>query len=208
VLKIEVHAYVTKEEAPNDEIARLDLEVMTSPTEACFSDYHIIEVKSLEAKTSVASVCSITSRDNSLWQATIVASALLGYLIFMAILNRFSVYPSDHNSYSVYPWRGRVLLTILSMTVGIVIFGGTVYAIWNRRETKNNKVYKSKEEMSIGMQTSESVRLQTLLRWCSYIHYGERPKFQGVSSISYTFALHLVYCKHLELAIITTELYE
>ncbi|KAH9289734.1 hypothetical protein KI387_033851, partial [Taxus chinensis] len=102
VLKIEVHAYVTKEETPDDEIAQLDLEVMTSPTEACFSDYHINEVKSLEAKTSVACVCSITSRDNSLWQAAIVASALLGYLIFMAILNRFSVYPSDHNSCSVY----------------------------------------------------------------------------------------------------------
>ncbi|KAH9305481.1 hypothetical protein KI387_009885 [Taxus chinensis] len=179
LLKLEVQAFVTRAESPDAEMAELDIEEMASPTETCFNNYEIKEGKSKEADACMGSVSSITSINNTLWQAAIVAFALLGYLLLTGLLNHLYIYPLDHNTYTAYPWWSRGLLAIFCMSVGIVIFGGLVYVIWNRDQT--NKVCKSTEEKyeTQTRDTIQELQKDTILSRCS-IHYRQRPDLQDM----------------------------
>ncbi|GLJ11039.1 hypothetical protein SUGI_0141080 [Cryptomeria japonica] len=176
LLKLEVQAYVTQEETPDTEMGKLDMEGTPSPTE---NNDHIKEEKISEADRCMGSVRSITSTNNTIWQAAIIASALVGYLILSILLNQFYIYPMDYNTYTVFPWWARGLMTFLCMSLGIVIFGGLVYMIWERDQTK--KFHKSTEEM-YEMQTSGDVgeqQIDTILSGCS-IHYQQRPNLRDL----------------------------
>ncbi|GLJ11029.1 hypothetical protein SUGI_0140800 [Cryptomeria japonica] len=170
VLQLDVQAYVTQTEALDVEMAKLETERMELPTETFFMK---------EPSPPGGCLHSITSTNNTLWQAAIVVSAFAGYLLMTALLNQFYIYPLDHNSYEEYPTWARGFLTLACMCVGIVIFGGLVYVIWVVMKTtavneSREKIYEMEDAHNVQEQEEDTLLAR------SNIHYGQRPDLQDI----------------------------
>ena len=118
---------------------------------------------------------------NNIWSGIYVILPVLGFVLFMDLLNIYYINPFGINS-----WWYKGLLFVLCMVASVVIFGGAVvgfWHLWERRISESEEL--EDNQMKIGMvqhingSMEDKESSQESLAGTSTIQYGCRPDFKG-----------------------------
>lgn len=146
-----------------------------------------IRVVCFKPKASDVPISSIFGQHNWLWLAAIISASFLIYLVLVAILYQYYVYPMDHGTNKVFPYYTRALLNMLFICFGIVASASAAF-LWNKkkiaREAKQiQDVADSTKSITTLLsyaadQELESLPTQSLNRSIK-THYGKRPELKS-----------------------------
>ncbi|CAI8604437.1 unnamed protein product [Vicia faba] len=169
-LQLQIEAYVTREKQP--------------PT----NDRKLNQTLWFKSNALDEPVSAVFGQNSWLYLGTIITTSFILFLLIIAILTRYYVYPIDHNSDLIYPYFLRSILSMLFMCVSIVIVA-TFAFLWNRKQNKALKQIKntSTPTTSPGSiynkidRELESPPLQSFVQPAK-IHYGERPDIKKILS--------------------------
>ncbi|KAL5069829.1 hypothetical protein RYX36_020716, partial [Vicia faba] len=169
-LQLQIEAYVTREKQP--------------PT----NDTKLNQTLWFKSNALDEPVSAVFGQNSWLYLGTIITTSFILFLLIIAILTRYYVYPIDHNSDLIYPYFLRSILSMLFMCVSIVIVA-TFAFLWNRKQNKALKQIKntSTPTTSPGSiynkidRELESLPLQSFVQPAK-IHYGERPDIKKILS--------------------------
>ncbi|CAL9776281.1 unnamed protein product, partial [Musa acuminata subsp. burmannicoides] len=68
-----------------------------------------------------------------LWLAATVSSSFVAFLVLISILQRYYIYPIDHNTKKVFSYCSRSVLNVLSVCICIMTTASAA-VLWNKRE--------------------------------------------------------------------------
>uniref|UniRef100_A0A453CKT2 FAD-binding FR-type domain-containing protein n=2 Tax=Aegilops tauschii subsp. strangulata TaxID=200361 RepID=A0A453CKT2_AEGTS len=121
-----------------------------------------------------------------LWLGAVVSSSFAAFLLLVAVLQRFYIYPVDRDSNHVYPWAARTMLNLLFLGVSVAAVTGAAF-LWSKRgsarEAKKIKsVDRPMSPVSLlhwagggGVERElESMPAQPLAQ-ATNVHFGHRP---------------------------------
>lgn len=169
-LRLQIEAYVTREKQP------------------AVQEKNTIRTIWFKPNTSDAPLAPILGQNSWLWLTVIISSSFIIYLVSIAILTRYYIYPIDHNTNRIYSSSSRALFHILFICMGIVITSSAVF-LWtksaNAKETTqiqnmegatpivspNSCYYNADREL-------ESLPQESLAQSIN-VHYGERPDLKS-----------------------------
>lgn len=157
-LNLQVHAFVTREASPLDPEGDDSHEILTS-------------LNNDEALKHPMSI--ISGAGSNLWITACFLSSLLGYIIvFLA----FSRYTSEGTS----QWATG-LVNVISMVLGVVIFGGFAALVWNVMGGSLPQTTEDSAANTHLLSTSENdgaLYTSSQLLHPSYTHFGHRPNLK------------------------------
>ncbi|EYU25131.1 hypothetical protein MIMGU_mgv1a023728mg, partial [Erythranthe guttata] len=169
-VQIQIQAYVTRDKNPTTEKGH----------------------KTIWFKPSVSdkpiSVVLAGSR-SWLWLGAIISSSFIVFLLLIGLINRYYIYPIDHNTYLKYSQAARSTITTSVLCASVVITA-TLAFLWNKN--KNNKDKNQIQSADSSNQVPEpwlyevdrelgSFPNQSLKR-VTTVHYGERPNMKKILS--------------------------
>eukprot|EP00897_Mesotaenium_endlicherianum_P006720 jgi/Mesen1/6076/ME000031S05350 len=165
-LQVEARVHVTSESAADPEQRQQAREAVEG------------RVRAVEAGTPVTPMVPLAGSDSPAATAAILLASLLGFLIFQGLFNHFVVFPAEGgvNGYVVFPWWIRGLAVLVAMALGIVLFGGTVVAVWycfERKELPKRDEGDEVDEEAYAARTSSIVNPADIV-------YGSRPDVPAV----------------------------
>lgn len=107
--------------------------------------------------------------------ATILSSSFKIFIVIIAIITKYYIYPIDQSS-EKYTSAYKSLIYLLSISISIVATS-TVAMLWNKKKyyTKNDQYL---DDLSLVIMESSP---QQLLSQSTNIHYGERPNLNSKS---------------------------
>lgn len=169
-LQINIEAYVTRQEQPVNDQSKLTRTIWFKPNQ----------------KDAPAS--PILGPNSWLYLAAIISSSFVIFLIIIGIITRYYVYPTDHNTGSVFSLSWRTFLNLLVMCVSISA-AASAAVIWNKRANAREANQIQNLDMPTPVQSPasqfyqadrelESVPYQTLAE-STNVHYGERPDLKS-----------------------------
>ncbi|XP_038682827.1 ferric reduction oxidase 2-like [Tripterygium wilfordii] len=168
-LELQIEAFVTREKEPT-------------------VDNHSKNVRTLWFKPlpTDAPVTAILGQNSWLWLGMILSTSFVIFLILLGIMNRYYIYPIDHNSNDVFPLSLRSFLNMLVICVGIGS-AASAAVLWNKRQNvrEANQIKNMEGATPSGTPASpynadrelESVPSQGLVQ-SSNVHYGARPNLK------------------------------
>ncbi|KAL8554247.1 hypothetical protein ACS0TY_002448 [Phlomoides rotata] len=165
-LRLQIEAYITQEKQPT------------------MQEKNTIRTIWFKPITSDAPLTPILGQNSWLWLAAIISSSFIIYLVFIAILTRYYIYPIDHNTNKIYPSPSRTLLHILFICIGIVVTSSTVF-LWTKTENTKETTQIQNMEGATPVVSPNSLCYnadreleslpQQLITQSINVHYGERP---------------------------------
>ncbi|XP_037486618.1 ferric reduction oxidase 2-like isoform X1 [Triticum dicoccoides] len=124
-----------------------------------------------------------------LWLGAVVSSSFAAFLLLVAVLQRFYIYPVDRDSNHVYPWAARTMLNLLFLGVSVAGVTGAAFLWSKRRSAREAKKIKSVDGPTPAMspvsllhwtggggveRELESLPAQPLAQ-ATNVHFGHRP---------------------------------
>lgn len=183
-ISLQVQAFVTREQAADAEMGAHDDDIASIPV-----------VK--EQPGSGSSLSWEAAKDSNWGHAAVVLASAVGYLAVWALLSKYHLEPIDHHTNKVYPSWADALLSVVSMMLGIVIFGGATALVLNfysqpglQSGSSTMPVSDSppRELVKKGTATTRGAQLLNSRN----VRYGCRPNLQGMflPNSSDTFPAH------------------
>eukprot|EP01018_Ginkgo_biloba_P025258 Gb_17654 [translate_table: standard] len=174
---LKVRAFVTQEEAPKDDCLTPSLRQMLST-----------EPQTVHFVTKGSTIPALLGTESNLWRASLMGTTFIACLILLGVLNSLCVYPKDHNSYKIYPSRGRGLFMILALSLGIVTTV-CIMAIWKWKTCQKHPANGNRSTIQMNAEMTDlhfpegqlSADPLNLLQ-PENVHYGMRPNFQDIFS--------------------------
>ncbi|XP_021892103.1 ferric reduction oxidase 2-like isoform X2 [Carica papaya] len=174
-LKLQVQAYVTKEQGP-------------SP------DQNLIQTKWFKLDPLDAPVSAILGPSSWLWLGAIITSSFIIFLIVIGIVTRYHIYPIDHNSDMIYPSAPRAAVNMIFTCISIAI-AATAAFVWNKKnkDSKEMRQIQNRDSPAEARTMSdsswiysderelESLPHHSFLQFTE-VHYGERPDLKKILS--------------------------
>ncbi|KAL2324563.1 hypothetical protein Fmac_023621 [Flemingia macrophylla] len=171
-LQLQIEVYVTREKQPN------------------MNDQKFIQTLWFKSNASDEPVSAVLGQNNWLYLGIIISSSFILFLLLIAILTRYYIYPIDHNSDLIYPYFSRSSLSMLFICISIVTVATTAF-LWNKNQNKDSRqiknVYTSNPSTSLGSgyqnidQELGNLPLQSFAQTAK-VHYGERPDIKKILS--------------------------
>lgn len=131
---LQVHAFVTRETSPLSRERDPETQDLHQPDD--FKRSRILaSLNNAEALKRPMSI--ISGAGNNLWITACFLASLLGYIIVYLVINHFMVQPFEQvSAQDGSPSEGtslwvKGLFNVISMVLGVLIFGGFVAALWN-----------------------------------------------------------------------------
>ncbi|XP_058086670.1 ferric reduction oxidase 2-like [Magnolia sinica] len=168
--QLQLEAFVTREKDPTNAQAQKQLRAMwfkPSPTDAPISP--------------------VLGQNNWLWLGAIISASFIMYLILLGILNRYYIYPIDHNTNNIYSYSSKALFSLLFICVGIATTASAA-VLWNKKQ--NAMKAQQIQNMEAATPTVspgswfynadrelESLPHQSLVQ-ATKVHFGERPNLK------------------------------
>uniref|UniRef100_A0ACD5UDX0 Uncharacterized protein n=1 Tax=Avena sativa TaxID=4498 RepID=A0ACD5UDX0_AVESA len=81
---------------------------------------------------SDAPVAPVLGSSGWLWHGAVVSSSFALFLVLVAALQRFYIFPVDGDTNHVYPWAARTMLNLLFLCVSVAGVTGAAF-LWNKR---------------------------------------------------------------------------
>lgn len=129
-----------------------------------------------------------------LWLCAIISSSFIIFLILIGVINRYFIFPVDHNSNKIFSHPLRSFLNMLVICVSIAI-AGSAAVLWKRKHNdKEGKQIQSFEGSPSAVSPKlkndettdrdlESPPRQSLVQ-ATNVHYGIRPDLKSKSLTS------------------------
>ncbi|XP_065859679.1 ferric reduction oxidase 2-like isoform X2 [Euphorbia lathyris] len=110
-----------------------------------------------------------------LWLGAIISSSFMIFLITIALINRYYIYPIDHNTNRIFNHSVKTCLYMLVMCVSIVITASAA-VFWNKKqqEREAKQFQNNVEVLNNSEKELESLPLQSFVEPTN-VHYGRRP---------------------------------
>ncbi|XP_045821184.1 ferric reduction oxidase 2-like [Trifolium pratense] len=170
-LQLQIEAYVTREK-------------QTATT----NDRKLLQTLWFKSNALDEPISAVFGQNNWLYLGIIITTSFILFLLIIAVLTRYYIYPIDHNSDLIYPYFLRSILSMLFVCVSIVIAATSVF-LWNKKQNKaltqiKNTSTPTTSPGSVNHKTDrelESLPLQSLIQTAK-IHYGERPDIKKILS--------------------------
>lgn len=171
-LQLQIEAYVTTEKQP------------------AMNDRKLLQTLWFKSNPLEEPVSAVLGQNSWLYLSIIISSSFILFLLLIATLTRYYIYPIDHNSDLIYPYFSRSILNMLFICVSIAIIATSAF-LWNKkqnkdlRQIKNN--YTSTPSTSPGSEKYnadrelESLPIQSFVQ-TTKVHYGERPDMKKILS--------------------------
>ncbi|KAK9144959.1 hypothetical protein Sjap_004862 [Stephania japonica] len=179
-IKLKIQAYVTREEQELNDIDVTD------------KKFHTILFKQ---DPTIAPVTTILGRNSWLWLGAIISSSFTMFLLFLAILTRFYIYPIDQNTDKIYHFSGRALWNMFFICSCVAVTASFAF-MWNKKqaleelkqsEGMNNDTPKqikslSNDSANKSERDLESLQHEQLIKNATMVHFGGRPNLEKILS--------------------------
>ncbi|XP_027189067.1 ferric reduction oxidase 2-like isoform X2 [Cicer arietinum] len=169
-LQLQIEAYVTREKQTE------------------MNDRKLLQTLWFKSNALDEPISKVFGQNNWLYLGIIITTSFILFLLIIAILTRYYIYPIDHNSDLIYPYFSRSILSMFFICVSIVIAATSVF-LWNKKQNKDLRQIKNTSTpitspASVYYETErevESLPLQSFTQLAK-IHYGERPDMKKILS--------------------------
>ncbi|XP_027364708.1 ferric reduction oxidase 2-like [Abrus precatorius] len=171
-LQLKIEAYVTTEKQPE------------------MNDRKLLQTLWFKSNALDEPISAVLGQNSWLYLSIVISSSFILFLLLIAILTRYYIYPIDHNSDLVYPYLSRSSLNMLLICVSIAIAATSAF-LWTKKQNKDlgqiKNTYTSTPPTSpasgyyIADRELESLPLQSIVQTAK-IHYGERPDIRKILS--------------------------
>ncbi|CAA7393175.1 unnamed protein product [Spirodela intermedia] len=129
-------------------------------------------------------VSAVLGPHNWLLLAAVIASSFVAFLVLLGIMNRYYIYPKDHNSNKVYSYTAKALLNLLIICAAIAATATTAFLWSKQRHAAEGRQVQIANAPSPGAtpgvgfhkadQELESLPQESLVR-STNVHFGARP---------------------------------
>ncbi|KAG8381272.1 hypothetical protein BUALT_Bualt06G0105300 [Buddleja alternifolia] len=172
-LELKIQAFVTRDTNPSTDGSKLPRITWFKPS------------------SSDRPVSAILGSNSWLWLGAIISSSFIIFLLSLALINRYYIYPIDHNTDMVYSYAGRSVISIGLLCLSVTITA-TIGFVWNKKTNSNE----TRQIQSVDTPTPiaspvseswcyerelESVPQETLEK-VTTVHYGQRPDLKKILS--------------------------
>lgn len=171
-LQLQIEAYVTREKQP------------------VLNDKKLVKTIWFKSNAFDEPISAALGQNGWIYLSIIISSSFVLYLLLVAILTRYYIYPIDHNSGLIYPYFSRSSLSMLFICISIT-FVATFVFLWNKKQNKDlgkiKNIYASNPSTSSGSgyynadRELGSLPHQSLVQTAK-VHYGERPDMKKILS--------------------------
>ncbi|KAK2404559.1 ferric reduction oxidase [Trifolium repens] len=170
-LQLQIEAYVTREKQP-----------------ATTNDRKLLQTLWFKSNALDEPISAVFGQNSWLYLGIIITTSFILFLLIIAILTRYYIYPIDHNSDLIYPYFLRSILSMFFVCVSIVIAATSVF-LWNKKQNKalrqiKNTSTPTTSPRSVNHKTGrelESLPFQSFIQTAK-IHYDERPDIKKILS--------------------------
>lgn len=188
-LQLQIEAYITREKEPKREIP---------------NDTH----KTIRFKpfASDVPISAILGPNSWLWLGGTIASSFIIFLSLIGVINRYYIYPIDHNTNELFSYPLRTLLHMLVICVCIALTT-CLAVLWNKKQNAMKTKHIQNLEGSSSLESPESMNysgdreLESLPRQSLgksiNVHYGERPNLKSKSCF-----FKFLYIQHINNSVI------
>ncbi|RWV98684.1 hypothetical protein GW17_00038455 [Ensete ventricosum] len=114
-LELRIEAFVTREKSSTDDAP---------------NNIRTIWFKPFPSDVPIAPVLG---PNGWLWLAAIVSSSFVAFLLLIGILQRYYIYPIDHNTNKVFSYSSRSVLNLLFICICIMA-AASAAVLWNKRD--------------------------------------------------------------------------
>lgn len=132
-------------------------------------------------------VAPVLGSNGWLWLGAVVSSSFAVFLLLVAALQRFYIYPVDGDTNHVYPWSARTMLNLLFLGVSVAGVTGAAF-MWKKRGSADEEMkVKNVDGPTPGMspvallhwaggvdREMENLPEQPLVQ-ATNVHFGHRP---------------------------------
>ncbi|CAH8250820.1 unnamed protein product [Arabidopsis lyrata] len=152
---IQIKAFVTREEK--------------NPVKESTHNRNIIKTLYFKPNVSDQPISPILGPNSWLCLATILSSSFMIFIVIIAIITRYHIYPIDQNS-EKYTWAYKSLIYLISISISVVTTS-TAAMLWNKKR------YYAKSDQYVDNWSPLIIESspQQLLSQSTDIYYGERP---------------------------------
>lgn len=177
-MDLQVHAFVTRETSP--------ISLETSQKD----DFKMPRILSSlnNAEASKHPMSMVAGAGSNMWITACFLASLLGYIIVYLLINYFVVQRSF--SESVPRWFTG-LFNVISMVLGVVVFGGTVVSLWSflgrLQQDSSGAVEENVHLLSNDGTTTYADECTDRLVHPSNTYFGHRPNLRGMRDFSLLF---------------------
>ena len=173
-LQLQIEAYITREKEPESDVP-----------------IHFQSI-SFKSHSTDSPISSVLGPNSWLWLGGIISSSFIIFLILIAIITHFYIYPIDHNSNKIFSDSLRSFLSMLVICVSIAMTS-SVAVLWNKRgnDKEANQIQNIERSPTVSpasvIQNAdrevESLLPEQSLLQAAKVHYGERPNLISKSLI-------------------------
>ncbi|KAG6509977.1 hypothetical protein ZIOFF_027985 [Zingiber officinale] len=166
-LDLQIEAFVTREKPKSSDGAQ--------------NNIRTVWFKPFQSDTPLAPVLG---PNGWLWLGAVVASSFVAFLLLIGILQRFYIYPIDHNTNEIYSYAARSTLNLLFICICIMVTASlavTVNKGGNSREAKQiqsvdvpTPTTSPSSWLHNGDRELESLPQESLVK-ATKVHFGGRP---------------------------------
>ncbi|XP_071725101.1 ferric reduction oxidase 2-like [Rutidosis leptorrhynchoides] len=169
-MQLQIEAYVTREKL--------------QPTTR---EQHKSRIIWFKPNSTDSPMSPILGTNNFLWLGTIISSSFIIYLIIIGLINRYYIYPIDHNTGHIFPSSGKGAFNVLVICIAIAVTASSA-VLWNKKH--NSKQIQNLEvvtpqgspagSLSCNAERElESLPQQSIVQ-ATNVHYGERPNLKKI----------------------------
>lgn len=194
---LHIHPYITQEVEPVSLEANMETPD-TQPQDAFKRSRILSSLYSVEGSKRPMSI--LVGTGSNLWISCSLLASLFGYIVVTILIHQFIVEPNkkkkiDEAEFSTgLPLWIQGLLNVASMILGVVIFGGSVVALWSIWSRFSSPSSKGDDELSSQQLLDSDDDSTTLanesgdhLVHPSNTHFGHRPNLKGDISRAFHF---------------------
>ncbi|WZZ01057.1 hypothetical protein YC2023_073385 [Brassica napus] len=176
-LNLRIEAYITQE----DKKPETD------------NNHRLLQKKWFKPHPLDSPISPVLGPNNLLWLGVVILSSFVMFLLLIAIVTRYYIYPVDHNTGSIYNFSYRGLWDMFLGCVCIFIASSIVF-LWRKKQNKEGEKESKKQVQSVDIQrpTSspgswfcgherelESVPYQSIVHATS-VHFGSKPNLKKI----------------------------
>ncbi|KAL8128064.1 hypothetical protein AgCh_014855 [Apium graveolens] len=172
-IQLQIEAYITQENENTREESQ-----------------NVLQTISFKPNPSATPVTAVLGPNSWLWLSAIITSSFIMFLLLLAFVTRYYIYPFDHYAdLVVYHYSYRILWDMFLVCVSVLVCSSALFVLQKRRNAREGKQIQSLEMSSPtspggsyindeGIEV-ESLPHQSIVE-ATQVHFGARPDLKSI----------------------------